>query len=324
MSKKTKATSPDKQPSITAVVSIIVAVIGVIGTITVAYFQFVLPGKMSLEATRAAELKPTITPDGNTVKSGSTIVPSMPTPNTVDTQLPMPTTNSTPTPTAKVLIATENNMPAVPKSPTPTNTYVPTDTPVPSPTPTLSLTPTSTPSPTSASISLEFCVSVRSVYVRVEPSETTRSIGSLKFNDCLYFNARTQDSQWVRIASQQAEEFANITGGWVKSEFLRPIDFSNLPVYSWVDVPVNYLCVNVRSVYVREKPVEDSHTIGGLTYRDCLEFDGRTEDSSWVRIALGQDDYPHLRHGWVKSEFLVPQDHLQTLPIATPEPTPQG
>ena len=57
MSKKARNESSEKQPSVTVATTIIVALLGLIGTITVAYFQFYIPNKLAIDATKTADTK---------------------------------------------------------------------------------------------------------------------------------------------------------------------------------------------------------------------------------------------------------------------------
>jgi len=85
-------------------------------------------------------------------------------------------------------------------------------------------------------------------------------------------------------------------------------------------------CIDARSIYVRAGPGTEFGAIGALIFEDCLYFDGRNPDSSWLHISPDQDKYSNLNGGWVRSSFVRPQDFTQ-LPIILPPtatPTPEG
>jgi hypothetical protein len=76
--------------------------------------------------------------------------------------------------------------------------------------------------------------------------------------------------------------------------------------------------------------------IRSLRRGECLIYDGRLADSSWLRIAHGQKGYLDLADQWVASVNLVvkeffgfvdPHDMLpyfRLLPVLSPPPTPAG
>lgn len=57
MSRRAKNESSEKQPLVGVIATIVVAVLGLIGTISVAYFQYYLPNKLEIDATQTAESK---------------------------------------------------------------------------------------------------------------------------------------------------------------------------------------------------------------------------------------------------------------------------
>jgi hypothetical protein len=85
-------------------------------------------------------------------------------------------------------------------------------------------------------------------------------------------------------------------------------------------------CIDARSIYVRSGPGTEFGAIGALSFEDCLYFDGQNPDSTWLHISPGQDKFPDLNDGWVRSNLVRPQDFTQ-LPIIQPPtatPTPEG
>jgi len=98
MSRKAKSETSEKQPTVAVIATIVTAVLGLIGTVAVAYFQFYLPNKLSIETTQTAEAKlalaiPTLTPapSATSVSISTSTLP------------PPPTSTSTPTPTNTLL-----------------------------------------------------------------------------------------------------------------------------------------------------------------------------------------------------------------------------
>jgi hypothetical protein len=77
-----------------------------------------------------------------------------------------------------------------------------------------------------------------------------------------------------------------------------------------------------------------------LNWQECLRFDGRLADSSWLRIAGEQEDgnYAVLAGKWVSTEnrsiilrefqsYVNSHDMLpyfELLPVVKPPPTPEG
>jgi hypothetical protein len=85
-------------------------------------------------------------------------------------------------------------------------------------------------------------------------------------------------------------------------------------------------CINSRNINVRSGPGTDYAAIGILTFLDCLYFDGRNPDETWIRISPNQSAYSNLAWGWVRADLVRPQDFMQ-LPMILPPtatPTPEG
>jgi len=97
MSKKAKNESSERQPSVAVIATIIVALLGLIGTISVAYFQYYVPNKLAIDATQTADAKLLIaalsaTPvPSATEMATATIAPTITaTPTSTNTPLPPP------------------------------------------------------------------------------------------------------------------------------------------------------------------------------------------------------------------------------------------
>ena len=123
---------------------------------------------------------------------------------------------------------------------TSTPSVTPSATPLtPTRTPTVTLTPTDYGQP----VGEKYCVNVRSVYVRAGPGSSYAAMGGLTFEDCLYFDSRveheslveaeegptTVTTTWVQISASQPA-YAELEGGWVRADLLRPDDYSLLPI----------------------------------------------------------------------------------------------
>jgi hypothetical protein len=65
--------------------------------------------------------------------------------------------------------------------------------------------------------------------VRLGPGTDFGAIGSLSFEDCLYFNGQNPDSTWLRISPDQ-DKYLSLGDGWVRSDLVRPQDFTQLPI----------------------------------------------------------------------------------------------
>jgi len=255
-----------------------------------------------------------------------------------------PTLTSTPTPTS-------TRTPTPTDSPTPTST--PTSTPAPTVTPTLTPTIASSPTPTSTPLpptpvpvpKLELCVRLLGdrVVVREGPDTTTSVRGRLPGDVCLTFDQRLPDNSWVRIAQEQGDPSnAAFSLGWVKAELLSESDeIVHLFPYIGEDVYNGFYCINAGSgMNVRNCADTACEQIAILSWQECLIFDARLTDSSWLRIGADQEDetYSPLAGSWVSTDsfslvvrefqtFLSQHDmrpYFELLPVVTPPPTPQG
>jgi len=90
-------------------------------------------------------------------------------------------------------------------------------------------------------------------------------------------------------------------------------------------------CTNFYSVMVREGPDDNSpiHSIienpNNLSNPDCLLFDFRMPDSSWMRIAPDQENTNYAQHelGWVTSDQFRPID-FDKLQVYVPDDVKNG
>jgi len=124
-----------------------------------------------------------------------------------------------------------------------------TPTLIPSPTAT---TPTLTPTIAGQPGGERYCINVRSIYVREGPGTDYSVVGGLTFEDCLYFDARfvlpaivetetgalTVDVTWLRISANQPR-YAELEGGWVRADLLRPEDYEQLPSVTLTPTPTS-------------------------------------------------------------------------------------
>lgn len=175
--------------------TVIAAVIGLIGTVLTLYFGY-------LTSTRPLELAATETADARIfLLTLAALSPNKGTPTVTTTATFLPTLTAT-------------LLPAIPTPVQPTSTRIPTRT----------LAPTE----------LRFCIDARSIYVRAGPGTAFGAIGSLSFEDCLYFDGQSPDSQnpdssWLHISPDQ-DNYISLNGGWVRSDLVRPQDFTQLPL----------------------------------------------------------------------------------------------
>ena len=176
--------------------TVIAAIIGLIGTLLSLYFGY-------LTTTRPLELAATQTADARIF--------------TLTLIGLTPTTQNLPTVTATFIPAT-----AVSTLTTVTSVVQATSEAI----STKTLTPTLTPT------GLKFCINSRSINVRAGPGTDFGAIGFLTFEDCLYFDGYSQDSQdsiWLHISPNQ-DKYPNLKDGWLRSDLVRPQDFTQLPV----------------------------------------------------------------------------------------------
>ena len=74
-----------------------------------------------------------------------------------------------------------------------------------------------------------FCINSRNINVRQGPGTEYAPAGNLTFSDCLYFDGQAYDGSWLRISRDQ-NQYLNLGGDWVRSDLVRPQDFTQLPV----------------------------------------------------------------------------------------------
>lgn len=285
--------------------------------------------------------------------SNAGLLPARPTDSPTFT-LAVATTQEFTSPPTPTLTLTSNA--TLTATPTPTHTPTPTTTPTSTATVDASDTPTpppadiNTPTPTlmpapRIDARIELCVRLMgdNATVREGPDISTPVKGRLSPDTCLTFDLRLPDNSWVRIAHDQPNEtLQSLAQGWVKSELLSEAEaIVNLTWYLPEDAERGFYCVdsgtglNVRSCADTSCP-----RISTLQYEACLYFDGRLQDSSWLRIAQEQEDqqYAPLAHSWLTTErpslilrefqaYLNKHDmrpYFELLPIVTSPPTPQG
>jgi hypothetical protein len=137
MSRKVKNQSPERQSLLPVIATIVAAVLGLVGSVTVAYFQFYLPSRLSIGATQTAEAIGTpLTPPAQPAVASAT--PTTPTATATPviivvtaTSPPTPTTPA-PTPTPVIIVVTATSPPTPTRTPTPIEpTLTPTSTPRP-------------------------------------------------------------------------------------------------------------------------------------------------------------------------------------------------
>jgi hypothetical protein len=182
------------------------------------------------------------------------------------------------------------------------------------------------------------------VIVRDGPDLITAVLGQLPSDSCLNFDLRQFNNSWVRIAAEQSNEEAEAVAlGWVIFNVINATssEIEHLAPYVPEDAVDGFYCVlPLSGSKVQNCPsTSDSScpSIGTLDWHACLYFDGRLEDSTWLRIAAGQgEEYSIFTGKWVNSDLVVVnefldflekprmQPYLELLPIVTPPPTPEG
>jgi hypothetical protein len=79
-----------------------------------------------------------------------------------------------------------------------------------------------------------------------------------------------------------------------------------------VDNAVNLLELEVlRDGNIRQRPSTNAPIVGGVSARDRITADGRTEDGGWVHIRL--DD--NQRSAWISAVLIDPTDAINALPV---------
>ena len=100
---------------------------------------------------------------------------------------------------------------------------------------------------------------------------------------------------------------------------------------SLAEVQSELFCANFYSIMVRDGPNENYplHSIlenlNNLSNPDCLLFDYRMPDNSWIRIAPNQDNEEYVQHelGWVAAMQFRPLD-FEKLSVYIPESVQKG
>jgi hypothetical protein len=304
---------------LTAITSLVVAIAGLIAALNNTGWIRPRPTPtptFTSTSTATPTYTPTLTP---TVTPTSTVTPT-------PTQTLIPTPTGTPTPIEKNL-------------PTPSETF--TLTPDGRLTVTPTLTPTETPTPTLVIASrLELCMRKMndSAVVRQGPDITNPVLGNVPSEACLNFDVRLPDDSWVRIAEVQRDPYQGLAGGWVKAENLNELrDIDHLDIYKPSDAKDGRYCVSsYAGINVRDCADKACAVITSLRRGDCLIFNGRLEDNTWLRVASGQADYPELAEKWAAAVNLIVKEFLgfldphemlpyfRLLPVVTPPPTPEG
>lgn len=259
---------------------------------------------------------------------------------------PMATEPPTPTFTATL---TQSSTPTSIPSITPTPTIKPSNTPTPSEIPTFTPTSTNTTIPIPSvtprpDARIDLCVRRLddNATVREGPDTSFPSKGRLSPDTCLTFDLRLLDNSWVQIAQDQRDENLQLYAlGWVKSELLSEAEEIVNLNYFPEDAERGLYCIDTGAgMNIRMCADSSCPLIKTLLYQECLVFDGRLEDSLWIRIAQDQEDqqYAELANRWVSTDrsslilsefqfFYKKPDmrpYFELLPIVTPPPTPTG
>lgn len=259
--------------------------------------------------------------------------------------------------------ASETSFPTLTDTPTHTSTIIPvqsatftptigpSNTPSPSETPTFTPTSTNTtiPSPTNTprpDVKAAMCVREEEidVIVRDGPDTSYDIKGRINGDKCPKFDLRLMDDSWVRIAQNNEDnDLQFLAGGWVRSDLLLEFErvVPELYFYFPDGAEEGFYCIdNSAGMNVRTCADTGCPTMEPLKKDACLNFDGRLQDNSWLRIAQDQEDqqYAIQANGWVSTamqslifrefqSFHVKPDmgpYLDLLPIVTPPPNPGG
>jgi len=272
---------------------------------------------------------------------------STPTTKTESTELVSLTAAQSTISALETQMALSSVAPIVPSSPSaiPIPTYTITSAANVSQTPVPTFTPTQILLAATSPATEEFCVNFSMVSVRSGPDMSfpeTSILENRKRNSdpvCLRFDFRMPDNSWARIAPNQENSYYHqYELGWLLADQLRPGDVSVLNIYVPDGVKNGKYCVMNRSgVNIRQCSNNSCSIKGTLSMQDCIDIDGRSEDSQWIRISANQEENKYILYkgNWINSDYMAPFElsnqynpyikfYIGLLPIITPTPTPGG
>jgi hypothetical protein len=143
------------------------------------------------------------------------------------------------------------------------------------------------------------------------PGDSGVAVDWLLQGTCVVFDARTQDSAWVRISAGESQVGHP---GWVKAAnlVLAP-GLEDLPSYaSLLENDLFRACVTqADSLNIRHGPGTNYLEIGHLLEGDCVDLTGRNADASWAVYDKG----------WLSTRYLQVEGNLYDLPVVVP-PSP--
>lgn len=92
-----------------------------------------------------------------------------------------------------------------------------------------------------------------------------------------------------------------------------PPSLTVVPSSTVTTIPTLYGCANVGQLRIRLGPGTNYPVVGGLVFGDCLLFDGRTEDSEWLRL------FNYEVSGWVSTQYIKLEGDVMTLAVILEE-----
>lgn len=149
--------------------------------------------------------------------------------------------------------------------------------------------------------------------VRSGPSISFGVVDTVKQGQQLVLFGRNQSATWVKVRTPGNTE------GWVNARLVQSsVAVGSLPV---VDSPLTSpsAVVTTGAVNVRSGPGFDFGVITILYQGQSVAVIGRTNNSSWIKVRLGND-----QEGWIGSSALQTNVPVQSLPVVEVPPPPNA
>lgn len=177
-------------------------------------------------------------------------------------------------------------------------------------------TPTPTPLPVQPATPIAqptAVVTTGVLNVRSGPSVSFAVVDVVYQGQQLVIVGRNESSTWVNIRTPDNIE------GWVNADLVQPsVAVDSLPV---VDNPLDSpsAVVTTGAVNVRSGPGLDYSVITILYQGQSVALIGRTNNSSWLKVDLGND-----QQGWLNSNTVQTNFPVSSLPVAEVPPPPNA
>ena len=140
--------------------------------------------------------------------------------------------------------------------------------------------------------------------VRSGPGVGFPAVARLNRGAVVSLLGRNADATWAKV------QLVSGIQGWINGNYLAPgVPLVNLPVTFGTTVSNGV----VRATYlnVRSGPSAGFGVVATLGNRDAVTLLGRTDDSQWLQVRLGNGV-----EGWVNANFIIANIRVFTLPVS--------